>query len=95
MCVCVYVFMARVLSLTLMLTQEYQARTSLAVQWLNSFSAAGAGSIPGQGTRSHMLGGQKKKRILAWLLASNLTLKLTQLQTLSFAGEEAGLRVVS
>ena len=92
MCVCV--FMARALSPTLMLTQEYQARTSLAVQWLDSFSEAGAGSIPGQGTRSHMLGGQKKKRILAWLLALNLTLKLTQPQTLSFAGEEARLRVM-
>ena len=35
-CVCVCVFMARALSPALMLTQEYQAGTFLAVQWLDS-----------------------------------------------------------
>ena len=47
--------------------------TSLAVLWLRCYSpnAGGLGSIPGQGTRSHMLQSQhsqKKKRILYMLL---------------------------
>ena len=95
-CVCVCVFMARALSPTLMLTQEYQAGTSLVVQWLDS-------ALSVQGVQVRFLVreldltccvAKKKKRILGWLLALNLTLKLIQLQTLKFAGEEAGFRVV-
>ena len=45
-------------------------RTSLVVQWLrlHTPNAEGSGSIPGQGTRSHMLqlrpGTAKKKKLL-------------------------------
>ena len=36
--------------------------TSLLIQWLRLSNGGGLGSSPGQGTRSHMWCGQKKKK---------------------------------